>query len=134
VDIKDTNPKDLVGQTKAQMWLIPPASKIAEAEAFMDGSRKYGPYNWREKGVRISVYLSAMERHIMSFIDGEDVAEDSLVHHLGHVKACCGILLDAIAQGNVVDDRPIKGHAPRLLKELHARQEDKQLKLNFEEA
>jgi hypothetical protein len=126
IDLKDTNPKDLVGQTKAQMWLIPPASLIAEAEALMDGAVKYQPYNWREKGVRASVYISAIDRHRMAYLDGEDFAEDSLVHHLGHIKACCGILLDAIAQGNLVDDRPVKGKASSLLKDLHARQEKKQ--------
>lgn len=128
VDFKDGNPKDLVGGVKAQMWLIPPASMIAEAEAMTDGARKYGPYNWREKGVRYSVYLSAIDRHKMALLDGEDVAEDSLVHHLGHIKACCGILLDSIAQGNIVDDRPIKGQASRLLKELQTRQEIKHAK------
>lgn len=125
-DVKDTNPKDLVGQTKAQMWLIPPASKIAEAEAMTDGARKYGPYNWREKGVRVSVYISAIERHLMDYLDGEDFAADSLVHHLGHIKADCGILLDAIAQGNVVDDRPIKGKAAELLEEVKRKAEAKQ--------
>lgn len=126
MELKDTNPKDLVGQTKAQMWLIPPASKIAEAEAMTDGAKKYGPYNWREKGVRVSVYISAIERHLMDYLDGQDVAEDSGVHHLGHIKACCGILLDSIAQGNIVDDRPIKGKAAELLEEVKRKAETKQ--------
>jgi hypothetical protein len=127
-NVKDTNPKDLVGQTKAQMWLIPPAAKVALAEALMDGASKYQPYNWREKGVRASVYLAAAERHAMAFLDGEDVAADSLVHHLGHAMACYAILLDAIAQGNVVDDRPVKGHASRLLSEVHTKNEYKKAK------
>ncbi len=119
LEIKDTNPKDLVGQTKAQMHLIPPAAKIALAEALMDGAKKYQPYNWREKGVRTSVYLSACERHLMSYLDGEELAKDSGVHHLGHAMACLAILLDAVALGNVVDDRPLKGKAPELLEEVN---------------
>lgn len=122
-DTKNTNPKDLVGQTKANIFLIPPAALIAEAEAFMDGAKKYLPYNWREKGVRSSVYLSAAMRHMMSYQDGEEVASDSLVHHLGHARACLGIILDAIAQGNLVDDRPVKGSASRLLAEVHSKNE-----------
>lgn len=124
-DVKDTNPKDLVGQTKAQMWMVPPAGRIAMAEAFMDGAAKYQPYNWRDKGVRISVYISAIERHLMDYLDGENVARDSNVHHLGHIMACCAILLDATAQGNVVDDRPAAGAASRLLEEVHAKNENK---------
>ena len=108
-DVKDTNPKDLVGQTKVQLWLTPPVAKAILADALTDGANKYGPYNWREKGVRATVYLSAAQRHIDAFLDGEDVATDSNVHHLGHAMACFAILLDAISLGNVVDDRPAKG-------------------------
>lgn len=119
VDFKDGNPKDLVGQTKAQLWLIPPAASISLAEALTDGARKYQPYNWREKGVRTSVYLSAAQRHILAFLDGEDVAADSGVSHLGHAMACFAIVLDSMAQGNVVDDRPTKGKASELLEAVH---------------
>ncbi len=124
VDFKDGNPKDLVGQTKAQMWLIPPAAKISLAEALMDGAKKYEPYNWREKGVRASVYLSAAERHIMSYLDGEDHAKDSGVHHLGHAMACMAILLDAISLGNLVDDRPLAGQASSLLESVHKKNQE----------
>jgi len=124
-ETKDTNPKDLVGQTKLQTWLVPPSAKIALAEALTDGANKYGPFNWREKGVRATVYIAAAERHVMSFLDGEDLAEDSGVHHLAHAMACFAILLDAIAQGNIVDDRPIKGASPALLKAIHLKNEEK---------
>jgi len=125
INTKDTNPKDLVGQTKLQTWLVPPSAKIALAEALTDGANKYGPFNWREKGVRATVYIAAAERHVMSFLDGEDLAEDSGVHHLAHAMACFAILLDAIAQGNIVDDRPIKGASPALLKAIHLKNEEK---------
>ncbi len=125
METKDTNPKDLVGQTKANLFLIPPAAKIALAEAMMDGAAKYQPYNWREKGVRISVYLSAAERHMLAFLDGENNAPDSGVHHLGHAMACFAILLDAISLGNVVDDRPLEGRASSLLEEGYRKREQK---------
>lgn len=125
INTKDTNPKDLIGQTKLQTWLVPPSAKIALAEALTDGACKYGPFNWREKGVRATVYIAAAERHVMSYLDGEDLAEDSGVHHLAHAMACFAILLDAIAQGNIVDDRPIKGASPALLKAIHLKNEEK---------
>lgn len=123
---KETNPKDLVGQTKAQLHLIPPAAKIALAEALMDGAKKYQPYNWREKGVRASVYLSACERHLLQYLDGDDTAADSGVHHLGHAMACLSILLDAISYGNLVDDRPLKGKATQLLEAVNIKNINKQ--------
>jgi len=125
LETKATNPKDLIGQTKLQTWLAPRPAMIALVEALTDGANKYGPYNWREKGVRATVYISAAERHLMAYLDGENVAEDSGVHHLGHAMACFAILLDAIAQGNIVDDRPIKGASPALLKAIHLKNEEK---------
>ena len=41
--------------------------------------------------------------------DGRPVslnAPDSKAHHLGHARACLGILLDAMANGCLEDDRP----------------------------
>lgn len=125
LNTKATNPKDLIGQTKLQTWLVPPSAKIALAEALTDGAHKYGPYNWRENGVLASVYISAAERHLMDYLDGQEVAEDSGVHHLAHAMACFAILLDAIAQGNIVDDRPIKGAAPALLEAINLKNIEK---------
>lgn len=101
------NPKDAVGQKKAPLHLIPVAALAAEAGAFRDGVRKYGAANWRTTGVQASVYIAAALRHISLWYDGgEDVASDSKVKHLGHARACLGIVLDAEACGTLTDDRP----------------------------
>lgn len=101
------NPKDAVGQKKAPLHLIPVAALAAEAGAFRDGVRKYGAANWRITGVQASVYIAAALRHISLWYDGgEDVASDSKVKHLGHARACLGIVLDAEACGTLTDDRP----------------------------
>jgi hypothetical protein len=73
----------------------------------MDGARKYGPYNWREEGVSAVTYVSAAMRHLRDWLDGEEEAPDSGVHHLGHAVACLAIILDSIEVGNLVDDRPL---------------------------
>lgn len=100
------NPKDLVGQTKADISLVPSVGIAHTAHAMMDGARKYGPYNWRGNSVKARVYVAAAMRHLMQWLDGEEVAEDSGTHHLGHAAACCMILMDAQAFGNLHDDRP----------------------------
>ena len=51
-------------------------------------------------------YLGAMKRHIDALLDGEDLAPDSGVHHLGHIAASCAIVLDAGKNGTLVDNRP----------------------------
>lgn len=88
------NPKVAEGDKKPQLQLIPLAALEAAAGALSDGCRKYGPANWRTTGVSKSVYVGAALRHITAYYEGEEVAEDSGVHHLGHAIACLAILLD----------------------------------------
>lgn len=107
----DNNPKSIQGMEKVNLFLVPPVAIAHEARAMEDGARKYGPYNWRGNSVAASVYLAAAKRHIDSWLDGEENAADSGVHHLGHARACLGILLDALETGNLIDDRPSKGAA-----------------------
>ena len=111
-----TNPKDLIGVKKVQLGLLPAAGKIYGSLAMTNGAEKYGPYNWRDKKVRMTIYLDAMERHLLALRDGEDYAEDSGVHHLGHIIACGAILADAKEGGFLIDDRPKAGPAAELIK------------------
>lgn len=90
-----------------------------------NGAEKYGPFNWREKKVKATVYISAALRHINQFLDGEEIAEDSGATHLGHALACLGIILDAQETGNLVDDRPIPGAATKVIKRLTKKPEAK---------
>jgi hypothetical protein len=113
-----TNPKDRIGTAKPQVHLVPPAAILHVAKAMENGAAKYGAYNWREKDVRLTVYIAAAMRHLFALLDGEDVAADSGVKHLGHVGACAAILLDAEANGNLIDDRPPAGPAARVIDQL----------------
>jgi hypothetical protein len=130
-----TNPKTLMGRQKLSILsVVPPASIICEAEAMhygafeaprKDGKKGYGPFNWRDDPVELMIYLDAAARHILAYIDGEECAPDSLASHLGHAKACLGIIADAKANGTLIDDRPKvrKGAAATMLsewKQIHA--------------
>lgn len=112
-----TNPKDLIGATKPDLALIPPVALIHQALVHKNGSDKYGSYNWRDHKVQMMIYLSAILRHTIAIIDGEDYADDSGLLHLAHIAAGCNILIDAKEGGNLIDNRPKKGRAPQVLKE-----------------
>lgn len=99
------NPKDLLGDKKVDVSQVSPFAIAHEACAMMDGSIKYGFRNWRDKKVRARVYTAACKRHLEAWEEGEETAGDSKVHHLGHARACLGILLDAQETGNLHDDR-----------------------------
>lgn len=103
---KSTNPKAQQGMKKPPMHLVPAAGNVHEAMAFKDGADKYGPYNWRNDPVDVSTYIAAAQRHLDLYRNGQDYTSDTGVHNLGAVRACLNIILDAEAQGNLIDDRP----------------------------
>lgn len=100
-----TNPKDLLGSKKVPLGQVCPVAMAHESCAMLDGDLKYGYRNWRQKNVQARIYLDAALRHIQSWAEMEETASDSGVHHLGHARACLGILLDAQENGNLIDDR-----------------------------
>ncbi len=112
------DPKAAVASPKQRIAsCVPPVSIIEEARAMAFGAftKGYGPFNWRGKKLSMNVYLDAIMRHLLALLDGEDIAADSKVHHLSHIKAGCGILLDALHNGELTDDRPKAGKAAELL-------------------
>ena len=113
-----SNPKDRIGLTKPPLRLIPAPALIKMAMVMGLGASKYGPYNWREKKVRYTVYLEAALRHVFSALDGEEIDPESGQPHTAHAMACMAIILDAQATGNLVDDRPTPGVTAKLIAEL----------------
>lgn len=106
--IKESNPKDSVGIKKVPYHLIP-SNVLGEVSlAFLEGARKYGSYNWRIAGVRASVYLDALDRHLEAWKNGEDIDVDSGLNHILKAIACLIILRDSMFIENWVDDRPPK--------------------------
>ena len=79
------------------------------------GARKYGTFNWRSANVKASIYIAAARRQLAQWFDGQDQDPESGVSHLPHARACLGILLDAEATRQLVDDRPPTGAAPSLI-------------------
>lgn len=111
------NPKDACGRAKPNLALLPASALIMGAAVMQHGADKYGAYNWRREQVAATVYVSAMMRHLLAFVDGQDIDEESGLPHLAHVFAGAGILMDAIACEQAVDDRPDIGPAPELIRQ-----------------
>ena len=118
------NPKDRVGVRKPPLHLIPPAAEILESTVMALGAKKYGAFNWRKSNIKASVYVAAARRHLVQWFDGQDDDAESGVSHLAHARACLGILLDALATGHLVDDRPTPGVSSELIEQLTAPAEE----------
>lgn len=102
---KPTNPKDLIGCDKLPLHLWPETATLMGCLGLLDGMLKYGRSNWRESGVRASIYVDACKRHLNAWFEGEDFDPDSGLPHLAHALACLAILVDADANEKLVDDR-----------------------------
>lgn len=114
------NPKDLCGQKKPPMTLIPTSSLFYLSRVMELGAKKYTPFNWRNPAtpVRMTVYLAAAWRHLLQILDGENNDPESNNPHAAHAMACFAIILDAQACGTLVDDRPLPGAASKVIAEL----------------
>lgn len=112
------NPKKAFGDAKPPLGYVPSSAIIGLGVAFGEGADKYGPFNWRESPVEAMTYVHALLRHAMMYVDGEDVDPESTrgKTHLDGIMACAAILKDATELGNLIDNRPPKGPAPRLLR------------------
>jgi hypothetical protein len=105
---KDTNPKDAVGIRKVPGHVIPQRVVAETGLALLEGARKYGSYNWREAGVRASVYYDAVvTRHLGAWWEGQDTDPDSGLSHVTKAIAGLMVLRDSMMHGNWTDDRPI---------------------------
>lgn len=116
---KETNPKDAVGVSKVPASTVS-APVIAELGlGMLEGALKYGRHNYRESGVRASVYYDAVFRHMTAWWEGEDIDPDTIVRdektgevifaglsHVSKIMAAAAVIRDAMIQGKFIDDRP----------------------------
>lgn len=124
---KPTNPKDSVSIAKAPISTVSFVVMAEVGVAMLEGARKYGRHNYREAGVRASVYIDAtINRHLGPWWEGEDIDPDSGMSHITKAIASLTVLRDSMIRDNWVDDRPpgTKGYIKELnekVKEIIAR-------------
>lgn len=118
IGLKQTNPKDAIGSDKMPLHLWPETATVMGTLGMLDGALKYGRLNWRSAGIRTSIYIDAVRRHINAYAEGEDFDPDSGCPHLAHALACLAIVVDAGAAGNLNDDRAYPGGYRSLVDEL----------------
>lgn len=93
---------------KSDLSLIPYIALIKEAEAFKVGEKKYGRYNFYN-GMEVTRLVSAAQRHLLAFLEGEENDPEDGQDHLGSVRACCAMILKQRQLGTLIDNRYKKG-------------------------
>jgi hypothetical protein len=69
---------------KLKWSLVPMRALEPMVQVLMFGATKYSPNNW-QKGMSYCTIYDSMQRHINSFMEGEDNDPDSKMHHIGHI-------------------------------------------------
>lgn len=103
---KPTNPKDAVGVRKPPLSPVPAPVLGEIGVALLEGAMKYGRHNYRETGVRASVYYDAAWRHLSAWWEGEDTDPESGLPHLTKAMSSLVVLRDAQMGDMMSDDRP----------------------------
>lgn len=93
------------GQKSVRLHAIPREALWELGRVYAFGEEKYDDYNFR-KGYDWSLSYDAMLRHLTAFWDGEDVDEESKLHHMAHAvwNGICLLFFSLRRRGN--DDRP----------------------------
>lgn len=108
---KPSNPKDIIGSAKTPFSTVPQTVLAEIGLAMLEGALKYGKHNYRVVGVRASVYMDALNRHMSKWWEGEDDDPDSGLSHVTKAITSLVVLRDAMIQGKLNDDRPPKAPA-----------------------
>lgn len=91
---------------KPSFSAIPQLALLEVAKGFTHGKIKYGKFNY-SGAVEATRLTDALQRHLnqyLSFRDKNDI-DESGVHHLANVACNAMMLLDAILNNTVIDDR-----------------------------
>lgn len=100
-----SNPKDALGRMKVNIGLFPNIARIWGAMVFAQSAPDYGEFNYRGNAVSVSEYINAIERHAVQFRAGQDLDGKSKLPHVAHIIASAAIILEAAANGVLIDDR-----------------------------
>lgn len=92
---------------KPRLSLIPKAANDRMAEVLGFGAEKYGEWNWRAAGKKLSLLkiIDSLSRHIDALKDGEDNDPESGLHHIGHMLCNCAFIAQLLEDGTLIDDR-----------------------------
>lgn len=92
-------------QDKPRFDLVPQGPYYKVVELYTHGAKKYGDRNW-EKGIVFSRLIAAAQRHLHSFVCGENEDRESGCHHLASVVFYCFAMMEFQIRGKrELDDR-----------------------------
>lgn len=115
--LKTDNPKDALGSARLPVELWPGAATAYGCLGILNGKLQYGQGNYDNTPVRASIYVAAAIRHLLDWYYGNDTDPKDGLHNFCGALANPAILVSAMHNGTLVDDRPSQGSAYRSARE-----------------
>lgn len=95
---------DRFNEGKIKWSLVDFKSLEPMVQVLMYGANKYSKDNWK-KGLPITEIFDSLQRHLNSFMSGEDVDVESGLSHLGHAQCNLMFLIHMLNNKPELDDR-----------------------------
>lgn len=92
---------------KEPIWLLPKSALLEVTRVLAFGAKKYDAWDWAA-GMDYSRLLSASQRHIWAFEEGQDKDPETNLSHLAHAICCLLFLLTYTITKTGRDDRHAK--------------------------
>ena len=89
---------------KRLISLVPTSLINSVADVMLFGAKKYDKNNWR-KGLPFTSVYDSLQRHMLSWLDGEDLDKESGLPHLAHAACNIAFLLEYSLTKPELDDR-----------------------------
>lgn len=98
---------DRYNEGKPKISMVLEATKAINgcAQVLMKGAEKYERNNWK-KGLALSGVIDSMQRHVASFLEGEDWDSETGLPHVDHIL-CNALFLSELfhTKKELCDDR-----------------------------
>ena len=79
---------------KLEYGLLPPLALEETVKVLTFGAQKYERDNWQKVPDSKRRYFDAMQRHVWAWKQGEQIDEESGIHHLAHAMCCMMFLYE----------------------------------------
>ena len=89
---------------KLRVDLVPTSAVVALAQVLEVGAKKYADHNWA-RGMKWSNTYASLYRHLLKWLDGEDVDPESGLSHMAHVLCNAAFLVEYEKTCPHLDDR-----------------------------
>jgi hypothetical protein len=89
---------------KAELDQVPTSLQFAAAKVLMYGEKKYSKNNWR-KGMKWTIVYNCLQRHLLKWLDGEHLDDESNLPHTYHMAANVAMLIEYEQTAKSFDDR-----------------------------